>query len=271
MILQLGSLLGGLFQGLGGIVRQAIPAAFDVGKTFLQRELQRRIGSRSRQAIGNQFLARARSPPISVANLGSTRQPITGPVQRSTFVSSRAAPVFSSFGTPTFPVTPAFLTGAGAILRQGAGAVLGGAAAGVAGTVAERALARRPGRMFLPPAVIGPTMPNGIAGAPGEPRFARDQFGNVLKFIPSPRPGEGFLAVGSAQQLGLKVRGPFYRFNRLTGLFVRLKPRRINPLNFRALRRAQSREDAALREVSKLFTRAKQAARKTVRRKKKRK
>lgn len=117
MILQLGSLLGGLFQGLGGLARQAIPAAFDVGKSFLQRELQRRIRGRSIQAIGNQFLAQARSPPISVANIGSTRQPITGPVQRSTFVPSRVAPVFSSFGTPTFPVTPAFLPAAGFVRR----------------------------------------------------------------------------------------------------------------------------------------------------------
>jgi len=261
MILQLGSLLGGLFSGLGGIARQVLPSAIDIGKTFLQREIQRRVKRSSIQQIGNQFLAQARSPPISVANIGSTRQPITGPVQRSTFVPSRAAPVFSSFGTPTFPaITPAFLPGAAA----GFGRAIG-------------PLARR----FLPDVLAGAAqgaltparrlgMPNGALaiGAPGEPRFARDQFGNVLKFIPSPRPGEGFLAVGSAQQLGLKVRGPFYRFNRLTGLFVRLKPRRINPLNFKALRRAQSREDAALREVSKLFTRAKQAARKTVRRKK---
>jgi len=108
-------------------------------------------------------------------------------------------------------------------------------------------------------------------GAFGEPRFARDQFGNVLRFIPSPRPGEGFLAVASAAQLGLKVRPPFYRFNRLTGMFVRLKSRRLNPLNFRALRRAQRREDAALREVSKLFTRARQQSRKSIRPKKRKK
>ena len=86
----------------------------------------------------------------------------------------------------------------------------------------------------------------------GEPKFARDQFGVVIKFVPSPRPGEGFISVLQARQLGLSPTKPFWRFNRLEGQFEKIKPRRMNPFNFRATSRAGRRVERTLDAVKEL-------------------
>jgi len=98
-------------------------------------------------------------------------------------------------------------------------------------------------------------VPNGalaLPGAVGEPRFAKDQFGRTIMFVPSPRPGEGFLAVAAARQLGLSPTKPFWRFNRLEGQFEKIKQRRMNPFNFKATKRAGRRVERTLDAVKEL-------------------
>ena len=98
-------------------------------------------------------------------------------------------------------------------------------------------------------------MANGLArlpGAPGEPRFAKDEFGRTIMFVPSPRPGEGFIQVAQARQLGLTPTRPFWRFNRFEGQFEKLKQRRLNPFNFKAAKRAGRRVERTLDAVKEL-------------------
>ncbi len=99
-------------------------------------------------------------------------------------------------------------------------------------------------------------MPNGalmrIPGAPGEPRFQKDEFGRTIMFVPSPRPGEGFIAVITARQLGLSPTKPFWRFNRLEGQFEKIKARRMNPFNFKVTKRAGRRVERTLDAVKEL-------------------
>lgn len=90
------------------------------------------------------------------------------------------------------------------------------------------------------------------AGAPGEPKFARDEFGRTIMFVPSPRPGEGFITVAQARQLNLNPTRPFWRFNRKEGQFEKIKPRRLNPFNFRATSRAGRRVERSLDAVKEL-------------------
>ena len=90
------------------------------------------------------------------------------------------------------------------------------------------------------------------AGAPGEPKFAKDEFGRTIMFVPSPRPGEGFITVSQARQLNLKPTRPFWRFNRKEGQFEKIKPRRLNPFNFRATSRAGRRVERSLDAVKEL-------------------
>jgi len=91
-----------------------------------------------------------------------------------------------------------------------------------------------------------------LPGAPGEPRFAKDEFGRTIMFVPSPRPGEGFIRVETARQLGLAPTKPFWRFNRLQGQFEKIKSRRMNPFNFKATKRAGRRVERTLDAVKEL-------------------
>ncbi len=104
----------------------------------------------------------------------------------------------------------------------------------------------------LPALVGGGQQLARVAGAKGEPKFARDQFGKTIMFVPSPRPGEGFITLNQARQLGLSPTRPFWRFNREEGQFEKLKPRRLNPFNFRATARAGRRVERTLDAVKEL-------------------
>lgn len=98
-------------------------------------------------------------------------------------------------------------------------------------------------------------MANGLMrlpGAPGEPKFARDEFGRTIMFVPSPRPGEGFITVNQARQLGFTPTKPFWRFNRKEGQFEKIKARRLNPFNFKATARAGRRVERTLDAVKEL-------------------
>jgi len=235
MILQIGAFFGnlltGITTGIGQVVQAAAPIAAGIGQQFLQRELNRKLRSRQSRQVQAQAVAALNTPGVSVARLGGTIQPVGGRVQRSTFTPAAFTPAQSPIGNipllpigATFPLDP----------------------------FAFRQPVQQLVRGLLPGA---PAMANGLArlpGAPGEPRFAKDQFGRTIMFVPSPRPGEGFIRVEAARQLGLSPTKPFWRFNRLEGQFEKIKARRMNPFNFKATARAGRRVERTLDAVKEL-------------------
>jgi len=241
VILQLGALFSSLVSGAGTALRQIVSAAapigLDIGRQFLQRELNRKLASRQRRQVQAQAVIALNTPGISVARLGGTVQPVGGRVQRSTFTPAAFTPAQSPFGNiPLLPVGGRL----DRFAEQFAGPFVGGLSA------ARRTMAQGQGPLNLQFRV------GGVAGAPGEPKFARDEFGRTIMFVPSPRPGEGFITVAQARQLNLKPTRPFWRFNRLEGQFEKIKPRRLNPFNFRATSRAGRRVERSLDAVKEL-------------------
>jgi len=93
----------------------------------------------------------------------------------------------------------------------------------------------------------------GPAGAPGEPKFARDENGKTIMFVPSPT-GSGFISVQQARASNLSAMKPWWRFNRLEGQFEKIKRRRMNPFNFRAAKRAGRRIENTLDAIKGVVT-----------------
>ncbi len=279
MILQLG-LLGNIFAQVGSAIGPSISRALpgllqrglSIGQQFLARELGRKDRRAEVRRIGAAATAVGNIPPISVATIGSARQPIDGPVTRPTFTAARAAPAFSSLGNLGFGPTPVIVETQPAVLGPvirgfgmaagAAGRVFGRArppfktiqqfdktvgrlkrglsAAGTAGGIAAGVQALRNGITIGPRELTMAT--NGVAVA-GRRNFAKDECGNVLKFFCSPRPDEGWIQVELAGSVGLRATKPFARFDLDSGMFVRLPRRRMNPLNIRALGRATRRNN----------------------------
>jgi len=244
LILQIGAffgnLLGGITTGLGQIVRAAIPTAAGIGQQFLQREINRKLNTSQRRQVQAQAVAALNTPGISVARLGGTIQPVGGRVQRSTFTPAAFTPAQNPIGNiPLLPV--------GASPRFPGTSILGPFP--LQGPFV-------PGSKGFQPPVRNAAMANGpllrLPGRAGEPRFARDEFGNTIMFVPSPRPGEGFISVQAARQLNLSPTKPFWRFNRLEGQFEKIKSRRMNPFNFKATARAGRRVERTLDAVKEL-------------------
>jgi len=226
VILQIGAffskLVSGIGTGLSSVVQSVAPAALGIGQQFLQREVDRKLNrTRARQA-GAQAVQALNTPGIAVARLGGTIQPVGGRVQRSTFQPAALTTAQNPIGN--IPLLP------------------------VGGFPGLRGLGPGFGTMRLPPpplartAMALPGVLNGFAG----PRFATDEMGKTIMFVPSPRPGEGFIAVFQARQLGLSPTKPFWRFNRAEGQFEKIKRRRMNPFNFRAASRAGRRIERTL-------------------------
>ena len=219
MLLQLGSIFGSILQ-------QVLPSALDLGGQFLQRELGRKDRRRAKDQAKAQAIAALNTPGISVARVGGTLQPVGGRVQRSTFFPAAQTPAQSPIGN--VPLLPVGFNPGTEPIRFGR-------------TVARAFLDTGPG-LARRPAVA-----NGLAlrGAPGEPRFALDERGKTIMFVPDPS-GGGFLPVVQARQLGLSAMKPWWRFNRLTSRFEKMKSRRMNPFNFKAASRAGRRIERTL-------------------------
>jgi len=252
MILQIGAIFEGLFTNVvGPLISQLAPVGLEFGKQFLNRELNRSAVRDQKNQLKAQAIAALNTPTISVATLGGTTQPVGGRVQRSTFTPAPFTPAQSPIGNvplPTIPISPAFRTTRTA-------ATFPFNPLSFQGPVQSMVRAVSNGTRSNGEERIGPRIMNGaIAGARGEPRFAMDQFGRVIKFVPSPRPGEGFLPLEQARQLGLKPMKPFWRFNRLMGQFEKMKSRRMNPFNFKAASRAGRRIERTLDAVKTLVT-----------------
>ena len=244
MIIQLGSIFGSLISGIGSglsqIVRQVAPAALGIGQQFLQRELNRKFATQQRRQVQAQAVQVLNTPGISVARLGGTVQPVGGRVQRSTFTNAAFTPAQSPIGNiPLLPV--------GGRLDRFAEQFAGPFITGLNQARRTFAVAREVG-----PAVPRPNLQFRMPGAPGEPRFSRDEFGRTIMFVPSPRPGEGFITVAQARALNFSPTRPFWRFNRIESQFEKIKPRRLNPFNFRATARAGRRVERSLDAVKEL-------------------
>ncbi len=263
MILQLGALFSGLATGLGTVLRQALPVGLQIGQQFLQRELGRRDRRQQLKLLQAQATAALNTPGISVATLGGTIQPVGGRVQRSTFTAAALTPAQSPFGNiPLLPVGNGFgsirriLTGPGK-----AGVPFGPPVPGIDfpfGKFAQGSLVHPTtnggnmanGRPRMADVVRGP---QGIrlGSFPGEPRFAQDEMGRTIMFVPDPR-GQGFLSVQQARSLNLSAMKPWWRWNRAESQFEKMKPRRLNPFNFKAASRAGRRIERTLDAVKEL-------------------
>jgi len=280
VIIQLGSIFGAAVSGFGqlgsAVLQAALPSLVQSGQQFLVRELSRKATRREKNRVKAQAVQALNSPGIAVTRVGGTTQPVGGRVQRSTFTPAALTPAQSPFGNvPLVPV------GFGPPIDVGPQTFPRSVRTGVSG-IMERIMTvptifpapgTRFGRPLFPalpppplpppgprlpppppgsrlPAIIGdPSMTNALALRPGEPRFATDQFGRTIMFVPSPRPGEGFLPIEMVRQLGLKPTRPFWRFNRAEGQFEKIKSRRMNPFNFKATKRAGRRIEATLDAV----------------------
>ncbi len=225
MLLQFGAIFSSVLQ-------QVLPAALDVGRGFLDRELGRKDRRRAKNQAKAQAIAALNTPGISVARVGGTLQPVGGRVQRSTFFPAAQTPAQSPLGNiPLLPVGFPGMRGLGPGFGQqivpGPGPFVG----------------RRFGGSNL--AGLNGAGPLAVRGAPGEPRFALDERGKTIMFVPDPS-GGGFLPVSQARQLGLSAMKPWWRFNRLTSRFEKMKSRRMNPFNFKAASRAGRRIERTL-------------------------
>ncbi|MEE9263820.1 MAG: hypothetical protein V3V11_05140 [Vicinamibacteria bacterium] len=233
MILQFGALFSSLVSGIGAVARAALPGALDLGKSFLNRELNRKAIKAEERRQRAAAVAALNSPGIAVTRLGGTRQPVGGAVQRSTFTPAPLTPAQSPFGNiPLLPVGGAIPS----LLPRAPVPVFPGPFAGF-------------GQMIIPPRMVPMTNGLRVAGAVGEPKFAKDEMGKTIMFVPSPRPGEGFLSVQQARAMNLSAMKPWWRFNRLEGQFEKISPRRMNPFNFRAAKRAGRRIERTLEAI----------------------
>jgi len=240
LILQFGTLFSGLLGGIGAVAKQLIPAGIDIGRSFLERELNRKAIKAQERRQRAAAVAALNSPGIAVTRLGGTRQPVGGAVQRSTFTPAPLTPAQSPFGNlPLLPVggsIPSLLPRA----QPPFPGPFGGLPFAGFGT------------MIVPPPTVtnGRTMANGLRlpGAVNEPKFAKDEMGKTIMFVPSPT-GSGFISVQQARASNLSAMKPWWRFNRLEGQFEKISPRRMNPFNFKAAKRAGRRIERTLEAI----------------------
>jgi len=234
VILQLGSFFGslvsGIGSGLGQVLKAVAPQALNIGQQFIQREVDRKLNRSNVQRAGAQAIQVLNTPGIAVARVGGTIQPVGGRVQRATFQPAALTTAQNPIGNiPLLPV--------------GGFPGLRGLGPGF-GTMRIPA----PPSPFVGGGVLAPQL-NGVAG----PRFAQDEMGKTIMFVPSPR-GEGFISVQQARALNLSAMKPWWRFNRAEGQFEKIKRRRMNPFNFRAAKRAGSRIERTLDAIKGVVT-----------------
>jgi len=252
MIIQLGALFSSALSGLGGILstslQAAAPSLLQVGNQFLARELNRKLGREQQQQVRAKAVQVLNTPGISVARVGGTIQPVGGRVQRSTFSPAATTPAQSPIGN--IPLLPVGFKGPPGGL-QPFGIPFG------FGFPQPSSFPVGSPLLGLPPPPAPPGLPARLPNVPttalmlpksGPVSFMVDAQGNSIKFVPSPT-GQGFITVQQALQAGLKATKPWWRFNQKTGMYEKMKGRRMNPFNFKAAARAGRRIDATLDAV----------------------
>jgi len=249
VILQFGSLFSSLVSGIGSglssLVRAVAPTALGIGQQFLQKELDRKLNRRRTQQAGAQAVAALNTPGIAVARLGGTIQPVGGRVQRSTFQPAALTTAQNPIGNiPLLPVRARVL---------GATFPLDPFAFRRPVQQLVRGLLNGNGTRDPDPPLFPRDKPGAIMGSSIGPRFAQDEMGKTIMFVPSPR-GEGFISVQQARSLNLSAMKPWWRFNRQEGQFEKIKRRRMNPFNFRAAKRAGRRIENTLDAIKGVVT-----------------
>jgi len=252
MILQLGALFSGLVSGATSIFQAALPTAVSFGRGLLDRELNRKAQQRADRRARSQARAEANiiSPLVAA---GQTAVPVGGPTFQPTGFPATLIPP---------GISPAFVRMPGPspleILRRG---VEQGFLGGPPETRTLRRLTDMAtnGRFAVTPEAAA------VPGSAMGQRFALNPItGRAQLFVPG-RPGEGMIFLERAIQFPDIDKTCKYRFNRVKGVFQKVKSRRLNPMNFKALGRARQRTSAALRVCRTMFTEHRRSKTGTVR------
>jgi len=243
------TLLGALDPIIGGFREGGITGGLASLAQVVLNPVERREAETSARDTVRRELRRA-SPGQTVSDVGGfVERPPAVPVR---FAGSRIARALG--GTRGFQSVQQFDR---TISRTkfGAGVALGAAVQSVPDVLGDRRFSKITGRLTQEelagfnggPAVAQLAVPSGVS-ATGQltgrmSNFAKDECGNILKFFCSPRPGEGWVQVEDAASLGLRPTKPFSRLDLSIGEFVRMPRRRMNPLNIKALGRANRRRE----------------------------
>jgi len=299
MILQLGALFGGignfLKTGIEAILPGGLPqlgtAVLDVGRQLITNDLQKitrkRTARAQKAALRDQSNIAGQTPAIPSTTAVATG----GRVHRAALLTTNLIPpgpqpiVFRPAGLragPTARIASQVLKGINRGAFRGAARFLPGA--GFATTLAPIGAARSdqfaemfpggPSRLFLR---NGGGMPNGVNGfqaqlpglngTRGQRIWQRTADGcNVQHFTCDPDTGQMAPIEQVANPKGLNR----FRLDLATQKFIKLNPRRMNPLNFRAAARARSRTSSLLRIVRTMFTEHRRETKGAIRIKKRR-
>jgi len=283
-----------LFEGIGGfltssltgVATEILPSAVSLGKSLLTRELNRVVARTTKTKVKAQIRQTSdlvgQSPAVpgqtAVGSGGRTFQPVglvtnvippgisglsirpvgAGPVNAADRLASRVLR-----GLNRFPTVARFLGPAGTALTAVSsmrrvspmGDVFPG---GVDPMFAGRNGFASQARAFVGPRQAGSGPMPGTAVAPSIPGrqmapvvWERNIFGGVQHYVLDQ---SGCLEkIEEARVLdGL----PKFRLDLANGRFMKIKSRRMNPLNFKALGRARRRTGAALRVCRTMFTEA---------------
>ena len=251
MIIQLGALFSGLVSGATSIFEAAIPSAVSFGRGLLDRELNRK----ARQRADRRARAQARSEANIISPLvaaGQTAVPVGGATFQPTgFPATLIPPGISPAFVRVPPESPL------SRLRRGIDEFSGFPFFGFG-----------EGGTFMPPTNGRFAVTPEAAAIPGSAmgqRFSLNPItGRAQLFVPG-RPGEGMIFLERAIQFPDIDKTCKYRFNRVKGVFQKVKSRRLNPMNFKALGRARTRTSAALRVCRTMFTEHRRSKTGTVR------
>ena len=269
MILQIGS----LFSGLGGFLTSAIgtlaervlPQAVNLGQSLLERELFR--GERRKQKAVLKAQVREQSNLLGQGPAVPSTSPV--PTGGRTFQPVGLISNIVPPGISGLSIRPAGLR-AGPVDRLASRALRGmgrfpaaarllgpiGGAAALPGATAPlpnlfgQVFPQGPSRLFFPPSGRqlngAPSMANGN----GVSVFQRNARGGVQHFV------LGASGCLEPIETATEINGARFRLDLSDQMFKKIKPRRINPLNFKALGRARRRTGAALRVCRTMFTEA---------------
>ncbi len=278
---------------LPGGIQQLGSSALDIGRGLIATELSRGQQRRDRDFLKAQLRERSNLAGQGPAVPGQTAVPTGGRVFAAPFLIPNVIPpspspaVFRPVGLRAGPADRIAQRALKGTARQSlrlssrlAGPLVGGAAAlegllPAGPSLMQTVFPEGPSRMFLPGSraarraglngQIGsgqfPTLPQLQAGAMAQNGtglrmrsvFQRTPDNCNVQHYVLPK-GENTL---QPIQNVLDTKGlPRFRLDITTGDFLKIQPRRMNPLNFRALSRARSRTGAALRVCRTMFTEA---------------